>query len=257
MQIGDKPTPPSAWVIGASSGIGRALSLALVKDGWRVAVSARGAEGLESLFEEARTCIEPFPVDITDKKALDTVTCSVNEVMGPLSLVVLCAGNYERDNPSHFDSAALQRMVDLNLMGTANCLERVLPPMIAKGKGQVAVVSSVSGYAGLPGAAFYGATKAGLAIMCEAMYPQLKSKGIDIKLICPGFVETPLTSKNDFPMPFIVSAEKAAGIILRGLKSKRFEIAFPWQMKYGLKLLRFLPYPIQFALTKKMLRKET
>ncbi|MBR0558001.1 SDR family NAD(P)-dependent oxidoreductase [Ciceribacter sp. L1K23] len=245
-----------AWVTGASSGIGRALCLALVDDGWTVVASARGEAALASLAAERTGRIVPLPLDISNKVAVSAAVAQIEAANGPVSLAVLCAGTYERDDPKAFDSAKLQRMMDLNVVGTAHCLEALLPPMLSRRAGRISVVSSVSGYTGLPGAAFYGATKAALINMCEALYPELERNGVKLSVVAPGFVETPLTAKNDFPMPFIVTAEEAARSILSGLKDDRFLISFPWKMALSMRLLSYLPYRLRFALTKRMLRKD-
>jgi len=145
-------------------------------------------------------------------------------------------------------------MFELNVLGTASCLEAVMPAMIARRRGHIAVVASVSGYVGLPGAATYGATKAALNVMCEALYPELERHGVKMTIINPGFVDTPLTKKNDFPMPFLVSSEEAADTIAKGLAKGKFEIIFPWKMALAIRFLHALPHALRFALTRKMLR---
>ena len=120
-----------------------------------------------------------------------------------------------------------------------------LPAMIARRRGHIAVVASVSGYVGLPGAATDGATKAALNVMCEALYPELERHGVKITIVNPGFVDTPLTEKNDFPMPFLVSSEEAADTIAKGLAKGKFEIIFPWKMALAIRLLHALPHSLR------------
>ena len=254
MAYSPKNAAKTAWIIGASSGIGRALALRLVKDGYRVAVSARRRDALETLSREAEGQILAFPLDICDRDAVHRVTGDVRSALGSIALVVQAAGTYQRDTPSRFDAKAMRQMVDLNLMGTAHCLEALVPLMRADGGGQISLVGSVSGYAGLPGGGAYGATKSALITLAEAIHPELVRQGIHVSVINPGFVATPLTAANDFPMPFMISAEDAAERIVAGLKKGRFEIAFPKRMVFALKLLRLLPYPLFFALTQRMLR---
>ncbi|GEO85303.1 MULTISPECIES: SDR family NAD(P)-dependent oxidoreductase [Alphaproteobacteria] len=246
--------PRISWITGASSGIGRALALRLARDGWTVAASARGNDELAAL--EAASCgrVISFPLDVTDKSAIDATVEAIERRLGDIDLAVFAAGTYFRDYAVDFDSERFHTMVELNLVGTARCLERVMPAMIARKGGQIAVVASISGYIGLPGAASYGATKAALNVMCEALYPELLSHGIKLSIVNPGFVDTPLTRKNDFPMPFLISAEVAADIIAQGLARGRFEIVFPWQMALAMKLLHTLPAGLRFRLTRRMLR---
>lgn len=244
-----------AWVTGASSGIGRALALHLAAEGWWVAASARRAGELAALETDSGGRIRAFPLDVCDREAVHETFAAVERDMGPVSLAVFAAGTYVRDTPSRFDAGAMRRMVELNLMGTGHCLEAVLPAMVGRGSGGVGLVGSVSGYGGLPGGGVYGATKAALITLAEAMEPELRRKGVHLSIINPGFVKTPLTDANDFPMPFIISAEEAAARIAKGLAAGRFEIAFPRRTVWALRLLGLLPYPLYFALTSRMLRK--
>jgi short-subunit dehydrogenase len=254
MDTDRRNTGDVAWITGASSGIGRALALRLVRDGYRVAASARRAEELQALERETAGAVRAFPLDVMDGRAAHETLAAIEADMGPVSLAVFAAGTYVRDKPSRFDAAALRTMVELNILGVGNGLEAVIPGMVSRGRGRIGIVASVSGYAGLPGGGFYGATKSALITLAEAMYPELKRKGVGISIINPGFVKTPLTDANDFPMPFLISAEDAADRIAAGLKSGKFEIAFPRRMVFALKLLRLLPYPLFFRLTAKMLR---
>lgn len=243
-----------AWITGASSGIGRALALRLARDGWTIAVSARSVDELASLATESDGRIVAFPLDVTDKTAVDETVQAIEDQLGSIDLAVFAAGTYFRDYAVDFDSARFRAMVELNLIGTAQCLEKVMPAMIARESGQIAVVASVSGYVGLPGAASYGATKAALNVMCEALYPELRSHGVKLSIVNPGFVDTPLTRKNDFPMPFLISAEEAADTIADGLVAGKYEIVFPRKMALAMKVLHALPARVRFALTRRMLK---
>jgi len=243
-----------AWITGASSGIGRSLAILLALDGWTVAISARNTLELEVLAKSLETKIHAFPLDVTDEDATEITARDIETRLGPISLAVFGAGTYRRDSLSAFNAAMIRDMVGLNIMGTVNCMQAIMPAMTARRSGRIAVMASVAGYTGLPGAAGYGATKAALINMCEALYPELERQGVQMTLINPGFVDTPLTRQNDFPMPFLISSEKAAEHILRGLERGQFEIAFPWRMKVAMKLLKALPPSLRFALTRRMLR---
>jgi len=235
-----------AWVTGASSGIGKSLALRLALDGWTVAVSARNSVELDTLARSLENKIHSFPLDVTDREAAENTVRDIETRLGPISLAVFGAGTYRRDSLSTFDAAAIGEMVGLNIMGTVT----------TRRSGRIAVMASVAGYTGLPGAAGYGATKAALINLCEALYPELERQGVQMTIINPGFVDTPLTRQNDFPMPFLISSESAAEYIMRGLERGKFEIAFPWRMKVVLKLLKALPPSLRFALTRRMLREE-
>ena len=136
-------------------------------------------------------------------------------------------------------------------MGSVHGLAAILPAMIGRGSGHIAVVSSVAGYRGLPTAAAYGATKASLINMCEALAFDLHGTGVRLQLVNPGFVDTPLTRRNSFPMPFLMTVEDAAERIHRGLRSRKFEIAFPRRFTLWLKLMRILPYALYFPILRR------
>lgn len=243
-----------AWVTGAGSGMGRALALRLAGAGWEVAASARTARDLAELAGEAPGRIHAFQLDVTDEAAVRDTVARIEAEFGPIDLAVLNAGTYRRDSAARFDAAAFRATVDVNLMGSVHCLAALMPPMLVRKGGHIAVVSSVSGFVGLPGAAAYGATKAALINMCEALYPELSAQNVRLSLICPGFVDTPLTKKNDFAMPFMIPADAAVDHIMAGLKSRRFETAFPWKMVLSMRLLAALPERLRFAITRRMVR---
>ncbi len=245
-----------AWITGASSGIGRAVALKLADRGWRVAVSARSLEKLEALARERPGLIHAYSLDITDGKALRDAVQDIEQSLGPIDLALFSAGGYVRESARRFDAEKLAELFNLNVAGTGHALQAVMAPMIARGYGQIAVIASVAGYIGLPGGGIYGATKSALITLCEALRPQLEREGVVLQVINPGFVDTPMTKTNDFPMPFLIGQDEAAEAILKGLDSKRFEIVFPWKMKVAMKLLAAMPYAISLAITRRMLRKD-
>jgi len=247
----------TAWCTGAGKGIGRAVVLKLARQGFRVAASARSSEDLKALADEAREfggTIAPFPVDVTDDSAMRDASARIEDRLGPLDLVILNAGTHIPDSAANISVETVRTLVETNLMGTVHGLAAVLPRMMERGRGRIAVVSSVAGYRGLPGAAGYGATKAALINLCEALKPELDRAGVDLKLINPGFVKTPLTDRNDFPMPFLMEVDTAAERIVRGLASSRFEVTFPRRFTWMLEVLRMLPYGLYFALTRRLVR---
>lgn len=242
------------WIIGSSSGIGEELAKELARAGYIVAASARSSDKLEQLAsgDYSTGKIISYSVDVTDLAALKNVAVDITQSLGPINMAILCAGTYIPDSADAFNSATIQTQFTLNVMGVAHALEVILPLMKHQAGAHIAVVASVAGFRGLPYATGYGGTKAALINMTESLKPQCDQLGIKLQLICPGFVKTPLTDKNEFPMPFLISVEEAARSILSGLKSDRFEITFPWPMKIVMKLLRFLPYNVFFMLTRKM-----
>lgn len=242
------------WITGASSGIGRALAVRLAKSGWRVAASARSEEGLRKLAKEVPENIHPFPLDVTDMDETRAAFEAIEKRLGPVEMAVLGAGTFTRDGAFGFSAETAARMISVNLQGACNALDPVLQAMMRRGRGQIAIMASVAGYTGLPGGATYGATKAALNNLCEAMKPEAERRNVSLSIINPGFVDTPLTARNDFPMPFMISAEEAAEHIERGLSDHRYEIIFPWKMKLAVKLLHALPAGLRFAITRKLVR---
>lgn len=245
-----------AWITGASSGIGRAVALKLADRGWQVAVSARSVEKLAALSAERPGLIHAYPLDITDGEALKVAVQDIERSIGTIDLALFSAGGYVRDTARRFNAQEMAKLFNLNVVGTGHALEAVMAPMIARGRGHIAVIASVAGYIGLPGGGVYGATKSALITLCEALRPQLEREGVVLQIINPGFVDTPMTRTNDFPMPFLIKEDEAADAIIKGLESKRFEIVFPWKMKVAMKLLAAMPYALSLAVTRRMLREE-
>lgn len=249
----------TAWITGASTGIGRALALRLARDGWHVVVSARSADTLAEVAEAARAlagAVEPLPLDVTEREAVTAAAADIVGRHGAIDLAIFNAGTHKPVSASALHSDDFRTLMEINFLGAVNGLEAVLPAMRARGKGHIALVASVAGYAGLPTAAAYGASKAALINMAEALKPELDQAGIKLQIVNPGFVRTPLTDRNEFPMPFLMEVDEAAERFARGLESDRFEIVFPRRLAWSLKLLRLLPYRLFFALTRRMLPKD-
>jgi NAD(P)-dependent dehydrogenase (short-subunit alcohol dehydrogenase family) len=241
-----------AWVTGASSGLGRALVLRLAAEGWRVVVSARREEELRDLAGEAAGEIHVYPLDVTDRAACAETIAAIVRDCGPIDLAVLNAGTYEPDGIGDFSAEQLARTVGLNLLGAGNCLAPLLTHYRERGKGHVALVASLSGYRGLPRAASYGASKAGLINLAESLRTQAAGFNIKVQVINPGFVKTPLTDRNEHPMPFLMEVDDAAAALYRGLMHGGFEITFPRRFAAFLKLARVLPYGSYFPLVSRV-----
>ncbi len=243
------PADGIAWVTGASSGIGRELARQLAAAGWTVAISARRLEELQSLAALYPGRIIAASLDVTDGAAAGDVLARIEAEAGrPVVRAILNAGTYLRDTGKDFNAARFRTQVEVNLLGTAHCLAALLPNMLARRQGQIGIVASLAGLAGLPGSVSYSTTKAGLIAMAQSLKFDLDRNNIAISAILPGFVDTPLTAQNEFPMPFLMKVEDAAQTILRGLDRRRFIIAFPAPLAWPLRFLRILPAPIYFAL---------
>jgi NADP-dependent 3-hydroxy acid dehydrogenase YdfG len=238
------------WVTGASSGIGEALSLGLARGGWTVAASARRADRLSEIAArpEAGGRIHPFAVDVTDEPGVRSVAAAIEERLGPIEAAVLNAGDYTPMPAREIDTALCRHLMEVNYLGVINGVAAVLPGQLARRSGRILINASVAGYRGLPKAAPYGASKAALISFAESLRAELHGSGVAIRVINPGFVRTPLTAKNDFPMPALLDPRSAAEAILRAFDGDGFEIAFPKRFVFVMKLLRCLPYRWYFPL---------
>ena len=244
----------TAWITGASTGIGRALALQLAKQGVRVAASARDAVKLDALVSE-QAGITAFPLDVTDHDAVATTYAAIARDFGAIDLAVLNAGVWDPMSADDFDARRVAATMAVNHTGIANALEPLLKDMIARRAGQIALVASVAGYRGLPKAVAYAPSKAAVISLAEVLRLDLARHDVMVNLINPGFVETPMTSVNRFPMPFMVTADDAAVRIIAGLRKGKFEIAFPWQLVALMKALRLAPYPAYYAFVRRFIAK--
>jgi short-subunit dehydrogenase len=253
MKFFTTPADGVAWVTGASSGIGYEVAAQLAASGWTVAVSARRAEPLEALAARYAGKIIVAPADITDEAAVLAAVADIEARTGQkIARAVLNAGVYIRDTAPDFSVNNFKAQVDVNLNGTANCLAAVMPGMLARKCGQVGLVASVAGLSGLPGAVTYSATKAALISMAQSLKFDFDKAGVGISVILPGFVKTPATDGNEYPMPFLMEVADAAKAILTGLDNGRFIIAFPAGLAWPLRFLRLLPSPLYFAIMAKV-----
>jgi short-subunit dehydrogenase len=250
-----RPDHGWAWVTGASSGIGRAVALRLVEEGFSVVVTARSHEKLVALQHEAEGPgkIVVLDGDVTDPHDMERLLTAIEYEHGRVALAILNAGVAIPVRGDDLHLEAFDKSFAVNLHGVVNCLVPLVEHMKSNGHGQIAIMSSVAGYGGLPRSAAYGATKAALINMTESLKFDLDRIGIRLQLICPGFVATRGAVKGSFPRPALVSADEAAEWICRGLKSRAFEINFPKRFTYTAKLLRLLPYSAYFALLDWML----
>ncbi len=232
------------WVIGASMGIGAAIARELINEGARVALSARSHDRLEAIAENSDAVV--VPLDVTQAASVQAAAATVRSALGALDLVIVVAGTHTPMSADRFDLERAEQLLAVNLHGPLNCLAAVLPTLLAQQRGGIALVASVAGYRGLPQALIYGPSKAALIHLAEGLYLDLHKRGIGVYLVNPGFVDTPLTRRNDFAMPALMPAARAARRTLRGIADGRFEIHYPRRFTFWLKLLRLLPYPAYF-----------
>ena len=241
----------TVWMVGASSGIGRATASRLHALGARVIVSARSATALESFVDEHPGAIA-LPVDVTDRDAVVRAAGTVL-ALGGLDGMVYCAGHYRDMRADAMDVPDMERHLAINFVGALHVLDAVLPHLLhaKRGGAFISLVGSVAGYRGLPNSLAYGPTKAALINLAQTLYLDLHHKGIGVYLINPGFVETPLTAQNSFKMPALLTPEQAADDIVRGWAAGTFEIHFPKRFTLWLKLLALLPAAVYFPLVRR------
>jgi short-subunit dehydrogenase len=240
------------WVTGASSGIGAALARELADRGASVAISARSEDKLREVAGGRMTVV---PVDVTDRAATVAAGESVRAELGGLDVAVLNAGTWSQFSVEPWDSQAFAEHLQINVMGTVHSLEAVVPTMLAEGRGRVVGTASVAGYRGLPGSEAYGATKAALLNLFEALRGSLAPRGVVVQTVAPGFVRTPMTDRNSFPMPFLISAEEAARSIADGIEKDKAEIVFPFPMMLTMKTARLVPVRAWTAMTAVLARR--
>lgn len=244
-----QPGDGVAWITGASSGIGRQLALDLAAEGYTVAATARNADKLQdmvSIASQFKGKLISLPGDVTDADAMEKIVNQIETEAGPIVLAVFNAGGYFPGKGSRLNIESFSKTYDINVMGVVNGLVPVVEHMKSRGKGQIAFVSSVSGYGGLPLASAYGASKAALINMAEALKFDFDNMNIRLQCINPGFIDTPLTAENTFTMPALMPVDRAVKRITSGLRTGGFELTFPRRFTWWLKLINKLPYPAYF-----------
>lgn len=234
-------------ITGATSGIGRQLALDYHKEGhlvWAIGRNEQSLEELESLGLQTQN------LDLTDREA----TLDYFSTFEPIDLAILSAGTCEYIDLPEFDSALFQRVMRANVESVAISIEAIMPHLQKSNQPHLGVVGSSAAYLPLPRAEAYGASKAAVEYLVESLRLDLYNQQINLSLICPGFVKTPLTDLNDFPMPSRVSVEEASRYIRDGIRQKKAEIHFPYRFTWLLKILSLLPRPIWLRLGQKMVR---
>ena len=237
------------WISGASSGIGYELVKQLATTGANIAISARSEEKLAALANEFAN-VHAYPLDVTDAEAVAKCAADIEAAHGPIDLTIFNAGVSAASTTAKPAADIFRTVMETNYLGVTNGLSAIIPNMSARGQGHISWVASLGGYNGLPGAGAYNASKAALVSLAEASRLELAPKGITITIINPGFVRTPMTDKNKFPMPFLLEPEDAARKIIAGLMAEKYEINFPKPLVWFVKFLRLMPYPIFFWIVK-------
>jgi short-subunit dehydrogenase len=243
------------WITGASSGIGKALAIKFAQEGWNVAISAR-RENLLKEISKSQNNIDYFPLDVTDIEKCKTVFNDVKKKLGDVNISVFCTGIHDPKSEKKLNLEKVRKIMEVNFFGAVNSINAVYDYYKDKKSGQISIVSSVAGYRGLPAAGAYCASKSALSSFAESLYFDFKRDNVRISLVSPGFIKTPMTDQNDFPMPMIKSPEFAAEQMFKGLtRSKGFEIHFPKTFTSLMKVLKVIPNGLYFKIVEKGMKK--
>jgi len=243
------------WITGASSGIGKALAIKFAKKGWKVAISAR-RENLLNEIAKTYNDIFPYPLDVTDSKKCELVFNSIKEKFKNVDISVFSTGIHDPKSEKSLDLNKVRQIMEVNFFGTINSVNAVYKYYKERKSGQISIVSSVAGYRGLPAGGAYCASKSALTSFTESLNFDMKRKNVRVSLISPGFIKTPMTDQNDFPMPMIKTPEFAAEEIYNGLvKKNAFEIHFPKSFTFIMKILQILPNWAYFKLVEKGMKR--
>ena len=224
------------WLVGGSEGLGLALASEMHAAGAQLVLSARSAQRLAEVCRDlagARGVV----CDVGDSTSVAKAAAEV----GPVDGVVFTAGVYWPMTGTAIDAGLLEAMCNVNFTGCARVIGAVLPEMVARGAGHLVITGSLSGFRGLPGAVGYGASKAGVMALAESLHADLRGTGVKVQLANPGFIKTRLTAKNDFDMPFLMTAEQAAQAMFAHMNTDRFKVSFPTVFSWVFRLAQFLP----------------
>ena len=243
------------WITGASSGIGKALAIKFAENGWIVAASAR-RENLLKELQNINQNIYSYPLDVTDIEKCKSTAKSIIDNLNGIDICVFGTGMHDPKSEKQFNLNKIREIMEVNYFGTMNSINSIYNYFSEKKNGQISIISSVAGYRGLPAAGAYCASKAALTSFTESLNFEMKMKNVRVSLISPGFIKTPMTDQNDFPMPMIKSPEFAANEIYKGLTEKKgFEIHFPKAFTFIMKFLQILPNGLYFKLVSKGMKK--
>src|SRR5919199_1579371 len=231
-------------ITGASSGIGRALALELGRRGARLGLTARRASELEKVAAEASRAggeALALPADVRRAEEIDEVAARVREKFGRVDVLVANAGMSSTTAGTKLDAAEAGDVITVNVIGVVNSVAAVLPDMLRRGDGHLVAISSLASYRGMPKSGAYSASKAAVSTFFESMRVDLRKSGVDVTVIHPGFIRTPMTANRKRKLPFLLEPEDAACRILRAVERRARTYAFPWQLAGVVRLLRHLP----------------
>ena len=226
------------WVTGASSGIGRELAKSYIEEGHFVVVSGRNLEALRSLGKLAADRVAVLDFDLADPAAMQALPSRFADITDHLDILVLAAGTCEYVNDPSCQDALYRRVMETNYFAQIHCYLAVLPLLKrSEQRAQIVGIGSLAAYLAFPRAQAYGASKAAFEYWLNSMRIDLRDQNIDVTVVSPGFVDTPLTRKNDFSMPTLMTVEKANSIILKGISARKRHVRFPRTLRWTLALM--------------------
>lgn len=233
------------FLTGASSGIGEGLAVALAKRGAVLGLAARRKEMLDGLAER---CIavggqaRVFPLNVTDEIAVAKAADDLRAEFGHIDILIANAGIGGNDDETRkYQPHAVKKVIDVNLLGAVNAVHAVVPQMLERGSGQIVAISSLAGFRGLPKSAAYSASKAGMTAFFESVRLDVQAKGVDVTIIQPGFIKTPLTSDRKHKMPYLMELDDAIPLFISAIEKKKKFAAFPWQLATIVRAGKFMP----------------
>ena len=239
------------WLVGASTGIGHAVASRLHAAGAVVIVSARSAAGLDDFVRQHPGSLA-IALDVTDRQSMRAASAQIVATHGRIDLALYCAGYYKAMRATDFDLDDAIRHDQVNYVGALHWLDALLPQLLRQKSGHLSMVSSVTGFRGLPNALAYGPNKAALINLAESLYFDLTDHGIGVSVVCPGYVDTPLVAQNDYPMPGLISADEAARQMLAGWQAGAFLMHFPRRFTRWVRLASHLPSSLYFWLVRRV-----
>jgi short-subunit dehydrogenase len=223
----------TVMITGASSGIGRGLAVELARRGAKVGLIARRADALAELvreIENANGKAIALPADVMDADSLSAAAAQLRNAFGPIDVLIANAGVGATVDGAELKGSTVAAIINVNVLGAANSVEAVVPEMVKRGTGQLVVISSLAAYRGLPKSAAYCASKAAVSAFFESLRLDLKPRGIDVTIIHPGFIKTPLTAGRHAQMPFLMELDDAVMKIIGAIEKRKKSYAFPWQL---------------------------
>ena len=251
-----KKSKKVVWITGGGTGIGKELAKSFADLNYKVIISGRRVEKINEVMKYKPDCIKPIQLDVTKPNKCKNTVSSIIKNFGDIDVIILNAAAYSPGSLDKLEPLKIKSIIETNILGPINCLAPVLEKMKKNKKGHLVFMSSPAGYRGLPGAGIYGVTKSALTFFAETLKIELDSFKIKVQVIHPGFVKTPMTDKNTFEMPFMISAKSATEQIMKNIFLNKFEIFFPKRLILPMKIMSMLPDKIYFYLMKKLVKKK-